>query len=176
MEIEGIHPALAPMLAKGQLSGKKIIDLLRLREFVDRMASSHYVPAKELAVLKERFGVEPDIQSWADYFQTEIASQYFGSSDEEFRRIVDTVRFDLIAAAKIFTGKPESFLLQVREDGIRAYGKKHSQWSEADEEAAHLYILEQYFSEMGLGSKELAKEDEDWFASFVDGESQARAI
>lgn len=172
MEINGINPELNDMLLRGQLSGRKIAELVRLKETVDQFAQTMYVPGKEMAELKERFGVEPNIQSWGDYFQTEIASQYFQVEDVEFIRLVDTVRFDLISAIKIFQGKPEEYCRSIQAQGLTSFGTQRENWDRSHEEDAHMYILLQYFQEMGLAQCQLSVEDESWFEGFMDIESR----
>lgn len=172
MEINGINPELNDMMLRGQLSGRKIAELVRLKELVDRFAQTMYVPGKEMAELKERFGVEPNIQTWGDYFQTEIASQYFQAADDEFIRLVDTVRFDLISAIKIFKDKSASFCNQVQSDGLTVFGMPREEWQVQHEEAAHMHILLQYYQEMGLEKTQLSVEDESWFDGFMDQEAR----
>lgn len=163
------------MALRGQLSGRKLADLIRLREIVDRIATSRYVSEEALRKLQERFGVGPDIVSWGDYFQTELASLYHGLNDTEFSGIIDTVRFDLIAAHKVFLGKPPEFLSSVEAEGLAVYGKDRNDWTPADEESAHLYILMQYFRELGLNQARLGAEDEEWFNGFVSQERRHAA-
>lgn len=175
MEIRGLNPELSAMALRGQLSGRKLADLIRLREIVDRFATCRYVSEDALKKLVERFGVGPDIVSWGDYFQTEIASLYHSLSDGEFSGIVDTVRFDLIAASKIFAGKPEEFFASVESNGLAAYGCDRESWGPEEEEQAHLYILLQYYRELGLDKATLSAQDEEWFAGFVSGDRRHAA-
>lgn len=167
MEINGLNPQLNDMLLRGQLSGKKIKELLRLKEIVDRFASERYVPESELADLKKKYGVEPDIITWGDYFQTEVASLYFALNDRDFATIVDTVRYDLISAIKIFTDRSDEFLASVESNGLAVHGKDREEWSEIEEEQAHLYILSRYFQELGLAQSHVSAEDEEWFQTFL---------
>ena len=167
MEINGLNPELNDMVLRGQLSGRKIAELIRLKEIGDRFATRKYVSEEELAVLVDKYGTGPDIVTWGDYFQTEIGSQYFAHSDADFATIVDTVRFDLISAVKIFQNKSPEFYSKVDSDGLAAYGVPRDQWTEVEEEQAHLYILLNYFRELGLDQAELSTEDEDWFSGFV---------
>lgn len=162
-----INPELNDMVKRGQLSPHKIQELQRLKGIVDRFAMTRFVSEEELVSLVEKFGVEPDIQTWGDYFQTEIASRFFDLADDDFTRIVDTIRFDMISATMIFQGKSERFLRKVESDGLIAYGSD-TPWTDREEESAHLYILMQYYLEMGLEETLIAQEDMDWFNQFVE--------
>ena len=172
---KGINPALNDMILREQLSAEKISELIRLREIVERFAMSPYLSAKETDNLEERYGARPDVQTWGDYFQTEIASRYFDLEDEDFSRIIDTVRFDLISAVMIFRDKPAEFLDYIYREGIRVQDTLPENWTEDQEEAAHLFILRNYFLEMNLEECVLNSEDSKWFEGFV-GESGARAV
>lgn len=168
MKHTGIHPDLNDMVKNGQLSAQKLKDLVRLRGIVDRFATNRFVSEAELVSLREKFGHEPGIVTWGDYFQTEVASRFFHLSDDAFARIVDTVRFDLIAARMIFAGKSPSFFDQVEEAGLEALGIPRDDWSQKEEEAAHMRILKQYYLDMGLADREISRMDREWFEGFVE--------
>lgn len=166
---DGINPALESMIARGLLGDCKIRELKRLKQIVDRFALSPYRSADEVRSLQEQYGAKPDVITWSDYFQTEIASQFHHVSDDEFVRIIDTVRFDLISASLIFTGKPQSFIDKVDSEGIAVYRVPRENWSADQEEAAHLFILKNYFVEMNLHENRICAEDRAWFDEFVPG-------
>jgi hypothetical protein len=170
MEIKGLNPELNDMVLRGQLSGRKLAELIRLKEIADRFATCNYVSEEELAVLVDKYGTGPDIVTWGDYFQTEVGSQYFAHSDPDFATIVDTIRFDLISAVKIFQGKSPAFLEKVQTDGLAAYGTPREEWTSVEEERAHLYILLNYFRELGMAETCLSSEDEKWFEGFLAAE------
>ncbi len=172
-EIQGLSPVLSDMVERGQLTPRKIALLVQLKETVDRFAGTDYVTAAQAEELKARYGAYPEVRTWGDYFQTEIASQHFQMSDADFEKIMDTVRFDLISSSMIFDGKPESFFLQVEEDALLAQGTDPSEWTAETEEAAHLGILRQYFVEMALSRKSVSAADEAWFHRFAQS---ARAV
>jgi len=174
IEIQGLNPVLNDMVEREQLSPRKIAGLVVLKELVDRFAGSLYVSDLEAEKLHERYGVYPDIRTWGDYFQTEIASQHFDKAEPEFATILDTIRFDLISSCMIFDGKPAIYLHKVEEAGIIAAGYDSNTWTEEQMEAAHLNILRQYFLDMGLSTKALSTEDHSWFSGFC--EAAARAV
>lgn len=173
MEINGLNPELNDMLLRGQLSGRKIAELIRLKETVDRFATKNYVSDEQYQVLVDKYGTGPDIVTWGDYFQTETASEYFDTADADFSTIIDTIRFDLISAVKIFQGKSEAFHEGVKENGLEVYGMPRTEWTETEEEKAHLYILLNYYYELGLERTQLSAEDEAWFEGFLGTEKHA---
>lgn len=166
-EIVAINPALNEMLSRGQLSGSKIADLIRVRAIVERFATKPYLSQSEVAELVAKFGTTPDVITYADYFQTELAGRYFQVADAEFSRIVDTVRFDLIAALKIFKGKPQAFFDAALAGGELAYSVDQGSWTVEQEEAAHLFVLCNYYRDLGLEHCVLSKTDSEWFDGFV---------
>lgn len=176
MSTDGIHPELNDMIERGQFSETKIAELIRLRHIVDSYAKAPYVTEEEAARLTEKYGAAPDILAWSDYFQTEVGSRYFMVADEEFAKVVDTVRYDLISAVLIFQGKSAAFLQEVEQNGLIARSMDPATWNEAEEEAAHLYILKEYFLNMGLETAIIPQADLDWFNTFVKNENARAAV
>ena len=168
-----INPSLYGMIKRGQLNSFKLSELIRLKEIVERFVIKPHISNDEVQSIKEKFGTEPDVITWGDYFQAEIGSQYFNVSDEEFSRIVDTVRFDLISAAMIFTEKPDSFFDGVLQKGDEAYAIPEEEWTEENEEAAHLMILRNYFLELELHENRVSDIDRRWFNEFVNNANVA---
>ncbi|EQA38728.1 hypothetical protein LEP1GSC047_2078 [Leptospira inadai serovar Lyme str. 10] len=161
-----LNPELFDMMRQGKLSAVKILALISLKELVDRFAYTPFLEQDKLAEIKNRIGVEPDILTWGDYFQTEVASRFFDKSDADFSKIVDTIRFDMISAHLIFSGKPDYFTDSVRGQAIISRSIDSSFWTLEDEENVHLEILLDYFEQMGLGDKPLAVSDRIWYESF----------
>ena len=85
--------------------------------------------------------------------------------------MTDTIYFDLIAAVKIFKGKPQFFLDAVLEEGLAAYEKPESSWTDMMLEQVHLYILLRYYQNMGMENTILNRQDELWFQDFVPSQS-----
>lgn len=168
VEIRGLHPQLHGMVMRGQLSARKIVSLLELRDMVDRIAPGPRVSEREARELELRYGARPEIVTWGDYFQTEVASRYFDHTDEEFERICDTVHFDLISAILVFREKPPEFRAAVREEALVVAGLEPEYRNEDEQQAEHLGILLQYFEEMDLGKAELSSADQEWFDGFVE--------
>jgi len=161
-----LNPELFDMLKRGQLSSKKVVMLIELKHMVDAFASTHFVDEDKLEELKAKFGVYPDIITWGDYFQTEVASRFFDKNDNEFNQIIQTIRFDIISSHLIFSEKPDYFLDKVRGDALISKSFDFGELSLEDEENIHLDILLNYFENMGLGEKPLSLSDRSWYESF----------
>lgn len=165
--IQGLNPSLSEMVTRGQLVAAKIHGLIRLKNFIDGYAGSGFVSADQEKEQKEKFGTTTDIKTWGDYFQTEIASRFHAATPEDFERILETVRYDVIAAILVFAGKPESFLNEAVQKGHLAIALPEEEWSAEDREDAHLGILAQYFVDMKLDGAEVKAQDLEWFDRFA---------
>jgi hypothetical protein len=147
---ELINPALLPMINNGMLSVERINHLIYVKEFVDRIAGKNYVSEQTVAGLKKLYGVEPNIITWGDYFQTELASALPDVSDREFERAVDTVRFDMISSYRIFSNKEWSFFLWVEEQYREVMARGEKEYTEDETEILHLHVLMEYYRDMEL--------------------------
>ncbi|MBE7438288.1 MAG: hypothetical protein HS115_07505 [Spirochaetales bacterium] len=165
--MQGLNPALSEMVARGQLDAPKIHGLIRLKNFIDGYAKSNFVSTEQENEQQQKFGTTTDIKTWGDYFQTEIASRFFDAPAADFERILETVRYDVIAALLVFSGKPESFLKEAVQKGHLAIALTEDQWSAEDREDAHLGILAQYFVDMKLDGVALKTQDREWFDRFA---------
>ncbi|MBE7410446.1 MAG: hypothetical protein L6Q54_10750 [Leptospiraceae bacterium] len=166
-EIESeLNPELFDMVKRGQLSAEKILTLIQIKRTVDRFSFTKFTDEKTLEELKSKFGVYLDIITWGDYFQTEIGSQFFSMNDDEFHKIADTIRFDLISAHLIFSEKPSYFYDKVKGDALISKCLDESFRTETDAENIHLEILLEYFKNMELGKKPLSISDRAWYENF----------
>ena len=171
-----LHPEVKELLNAQKISPMQGRMLVRLKQIVDRFAGQLYVlNDEEFKNLTEHYGTAPTIVTWGDYFQLETAYSFVGMTTERSARIIDTIYYDLIAAVKIFQGKPEEFCAEINQNGLRVYDKSSSDWNEQEAEQAHLYILWQYYQEMNLTTTVLSVEDEKWFLKFVPHQSLATA-
>lgn len=160
-----INPALQDMIARKQLSEKKIELLVILKTFIDRLAGCNYVSDSELSKLEEKFGVKPDIISWGDYFQSRIAGEHWEKSDEEFDKIIETIHFDIIASIMIFSSKEDSFLEMIeKEYDLASAEESHSP---EQEEAIHLGVLLHYYNNMKLKLAAIEPEDVKFFEQYT---------
>lgn len=170
-----LNPELFEMVRTGKLSSAKVVGLIFLKNLVDQYATKPFVNNEKLEEIKEKFGVYPDIISWGDFFQTEIASKFFHETDEKFQNILDTIRFDLISSYLIFEGKPVTFLDKIRSEALVTKSIDSYLWSFENEENIHLEILLDYFENLGLGDKSLPLSEKIWYESF-DLKEMARAV
>ncbi|WCL48861.1 hypothetical protein [Leptospira sp. GIMC2001] len=171
-----LNPELFEMVRTGKLSSSKILGLIHLKSLVDSYATKPFVENEKLEEIKAKFGVYPDIISWGDYFQTEIASRYFDETDERFKTILETIRFDLVSANLIFAGKPDNFRDRVRSEALISKSIDSYLWSFENEENVHLEILLDYYENLGLGEKPLPTSERIWYEGFDLNELQHRAV
>jgi len=161
-----LNPELFEMVRTGKLTSAKIVALIFLKNLIDQYSSKPFLENEKLEEIKQKFGVYPDIMTWGDYFQTEIASKYFDQSDEKFQVIIDTIRFDLISAYLIFQGKPDNFTDRIRTEALIAKSIDSYLWSFENEENIHLEILLDYFENLGLTERPLPISEKIWYESF----------
>jgi hypothetical protein len=161
-----VNPELLPMIRQGLITPEKLALLVELHEIVDRFATTLFTDEEAQAKLKADFGVLPDIITWGDYFQTEVASRYFLESEESLRKIIDTIRFDLISSHLIFSGKPEYFKNRVRSEALVSKGIDAAKLKAEEEESLHLEILLDYFENLGLGFTPMSLQDKIWYEGF----------
>ncbi|MCZ8237971.1 MAG: hypothetical protein O9346_04745 [Leptospiraceae bacterium] len=161
-----LNPELFEMVRTGKLTSAKIVALIFLKNLIDQYSSKPFLENEKLEEIKQKFGVYPDIMTWGDYFQTEIASKYFDQSDEKFQVIIDTIRFDLISAYLIFQGKPDNFTDRIRTEALIAKSIDSYLWSFENEENIHLEILLDYFENLGLAERPLPNSEKIWYESF----------
>lgn len=171
-----INPELFEMVKSGKLSGEKILSLIFLKDLVDKYSTKPFIEPEKLEEIKQKFGVEPDILTWGDYFQVEVASRYFHLSDQEFQKIIDTIRFDLVSSYLIFKDKPESFKDRIRSEAIAVKSIDSEFWGLDEKENIHLEILLNYYENLGLGEKPLPLSEKIWYESFNIQELVKQAI
>lgn len=163
--MNGINPALQDMIARKQLSEKKIELLVVMKGFIDRLAGANYISDAELEKLEEKYGVKPDIISWGDYFQSRLAGEHWEKSDDEFVQIIETVHFDVIASIMIFSKKDESFLRMIEKEYDEV--SMLETHSPEQEESLHLGVLLNYYRNMHLRLASLEPEDIRFFEQYT---------
>lgn len=163
-----INPEIEDMILQKKLSPRKIRNLIIIKNTVDRLSSVNYLSDEEVIDLEKKFNAKPDIITWGDYFQTEIASQHWEKDDNEFEKIIQTIEFDLIASSMIFHDKDEDFCRNVERSKYEAMGQNPADWSPEDEENYHLGILYDYYNQMGLRFEALSTRDFEYFEQFAD--------
>ncbi len=161
-----VRRALESFILQKKLSPRKLRNLLAVATAAERLSSRPYMDQKEIDRIVARFGVGPDVTTWGDFFAAEIATDHWEKPDPEFERICETVLFDFIAAAIVFSGKSADYFETVMRDYEESLSKDPGMRTAEDEEKLHLGILAGYHAQMGLDKSRLSYEDMDFFESF----------
>lgn len=166
--MKDINPQLHEMIAQKKLTKKKIALLKHLKKTTDRLAKVDFVSKKELRRLEKKFNSKPDIITWGDYFQTEVAETHRKKTDLQFETVINTILFDFIASIFIFTNKPQSFFDEIEKNRLTSQGKDFTLWQVSDEENLHLGILKDYYTQMFLDVENLTSEDFSFFNNYAN--------
>jgi len=164
---EIINRALIPSINMGLVSMRRIDSLIYIKEFVDRVASQHYVDEETAESLVKRYGVTPDIITWGDYFQVEMATAMMNHSDDEFSKAVETVRFDVISSYIIFSTQNDDFIKWIDQQYLTVSTRDTEELSEEDEEILHLKILRDYYNDMAIVNN-FTDAEMDWYGDFTE--------
>ncbi|MCS6984241.1 MAG: hypothetical protein NZM25_03810 [Leptospiraceae bacterium] len=156
-----LNPQLSEMVGRRRLNSVKIEALGQLKEFVDRLAREPYTSEEKAQELFVKYGVYPDIISWGDYFQVQLARLHWEKEDEEFLRFCRTIMYDLMEAALIFTGKDNAYRQEIKDLYFIELGKEAQK---RDNTILRLAQLCFYFEELGLDKSELSPAELRWFA------------
>lgn len=161
-----VRRAIENFVLQKKLTPRKLRNLLALATAAERLSSIPYMPQSEIEALVAHFGVAPDVTTWGDFFAVELATDHWEKHDAEFERICETVLFDFIAAALIFSGRDDQFVRTALADYAASISKPRELRSDEDEEKIHLGILAGYYSRMGLDKARLNDNDVAFFESF----------
>lgn len=153
------------------LSERRVDAFNTIKEFIDRISTKKYLEQETLGNLKDQFGVLPNIVTWGDYFQTELAASLLMLTDDEFAMALDTLKFDMISSYIIFHGKGKRFFRWILEECDDITEKETADYDEAEEELVHLKILMDYFVNLGLKDN-FTPEEMRWYKDF----EEARAM
>jgi len=151
-----------PMINNGKLNISKIYLLISLKEFIDNISSNSYMSDDVVLNIKKRYNEIPTVITWGDYFQTELVFEMLDSSDEDFQRAVNIIKFDIISSYIIFSGKLISFMDWVEDNFQYIQSRKDQFSSEEYEEAFHLKILKDYYINLGIVNN-FSSEEMDWY-------------
>lgn len=169
-----VNEAVIPIVNTGEIDGERIKSLISIKEMIDRLASSDYLHPEEIKSLEKKYGTKPTVCTWGDYFQAELATQFSDSSDNDFFRAIDTVRFDIISSIMIFSNKDATFMNWVDarfQEVIEEKGSESGKMTDDEKEIYHLKILMDYYTSMRLKNA-LTDLDTKWFNTY----SEARAV
>jgi hypothetical protein len=166
-----INKAVIPLINGAGMSSLRMMHLIYIKEFIDRISTKSCLHEDEIKRVEEQFGVKPDIVSWGDYFQAEIATSAKILSDNEFMKIFETLKFDMISSYIIFKNKGADFFEWIENLYSDIEIKDVDQLTDDDSEIIHLRILMDYYKELGIADRFFESELK-WHSSFID----ARAV
>ena len=167
MQEKKLNPELDIFVEQDQLSTTKINELLFLKKFIDRVSKKPFIDEQKLEEIKNKLGTVPDIITWGDYFQTEVATEHWQKKDNEFSQVIQTIIYDIIVSAMIFYRKNENSMEEFKKSQWLSQDDSFNEPFESREELEHFNILLVYYEEMGLDLSQLQKEDFTFFSRFV---------
>ena len=144
----------------------KINQLIYIKKFINRFSCEPYLLEKDKKEIQQKYGVTPDVTTWGDYFQVEIATENHDKDDMEFEKIIQTVVYDVLVAMLIFRKKDKTFIQDVIYNLDTVLEKDSNSWTEQEEEAYHLGVLYNYYNQMKLDAEKISKEDLEFFKQF----------
>jgi len=162
-----LNNAVMPFVNQGRLSMNAINELIALKEFVDRNATRTYLVGATPESMIARFGVAPDVVTWGDYFQAELAHDASRYSDEEFSKVCDTVKFDIMSACQIFASQKAEFYEWIESSAMEIVESGTDAYSEEEAEIIHLKILKDYYLNLGIVDN-FTPEEVLWYNSFSE--------
>jgi len=164
---ELINESIITMVNDGTLSMERVKSLIYIKSFIDRISTRNYLEEESARDLEKKYGVRPNIITWGDYFQTEIATSLAVLSEEEFDRAVATLRFDMVASWFIFCEKGDDFFEWVELTHEAIVQAKESGYTQEEEEILHLKILKDYYTNLGLVNN-FTDAEMQWFDGFQE--------
>ncbi len=169
---ELINRAVIPVINEGEVSYARLTNLIYIKELIDRIATSKFVDDSAIVELQKKYGVRPDIVTWGDYFQSQMAVVFRDKSEAEFIRAVETVKFDMISSYLIFSEKGPEFFEWVRDSFYAILMDGHDYTSEDEEEIKHLKILMDYYTEIGIADR-FTEAEMSWYSTFKHKDASA---
>jgi len=168
-----LNDSIMHLVDEGRLSMNKIQQLIDIKEFVDRVSSKKYLGNETIESMTARYGAAPDIFSWGDYFQSDLAAAAVNNDDEEFLKILETVRFDIMSAWDICSSNGPEFFEWVDDFSTRLWlsGRDESEFTDEEKEAVHLKVLTDYFTDMGLNGN-FYESELIWYHSYFESQAQ----
>lgn len=145
-----VNEAIMPMLNDGLISLDRLKDLIYIKDFIDRISTNKYIRESDARSIEIKYGVLPNIVTWGDYFQTEMATSLQCLSDDEFSTAVDSVKFDMISSHTIFSNKDSQFFEWVENTFNSFYEGEKKDYSEEEKEIIHLHFLKDYYVDLGI--------------------------
>ena len=167
---ELINGSLVEMINDGRISMRRANSLIYIKSFINRIATKNFIEENAIRDLEKKYGVRPNIVTWGDYFQTQMATSLMVLSDEEFERGLETLKFDMVASHIIFCEKDSTFFEWVDNTYTSVLELKNSDYNEEEEEIIHLKILKDYFVNLGIVNR-FTDAEMEWFTTFQEAEA-----
>lgn len=165
-----INETIIPILNQGNISVEYINNLIELKKFVDRIATRKYTIDEMSENLKEKYGEEPRIITWGDYFQSEIATNTYKLSYDEFTKKIYTIKFDIMSAYEIFSEQTDEFFIWIEDSYNEIISHKTEDYCSEENEIIHLKILKDYYTNMKIEDN-FTIEEKLWYNSFFEKEN-----
>lgn len=162
-----INRAIIPVINANGITSLRMTHLIYMKEFIERISSKPYMKEDELIRLEGQFGVRPDIITWGDYFQAEIATTMKDIDDDEFIKAFETIKFDMISSYLIFKDKEIEFYDWVENSFNNIEIDDIDSLCDEDKEIVHLKILMDYYHEIGLTGR-FSESELKWHSSFKE--------
>lgn len=169
---ELINRAVIPVINEGEVSFARLTNLIYIKELIDRISTLKFVDDAQVIELQKKYGVKPDIITWGDYFQAELASRFCGKGDREFLKAVETVKFDMISSYLIFNEKGTDFFEWVRDSFYSIQMDDNTCSTEDEDEIRHLKILMDYYIELGITDR-FTETEMAWYSDFKEKDAAA---
>lgn len=167
---ELINESLVEMINDGRISMGRANILIYIKSFINRIATKNFIEEDAIHDIENKYGVRPNIVTWGDYFQTQMATSLMVLSDEEFERGLETLKFDMVASQIIFCEKDLSFFEWVDDTYTTITELKSSDYTEEEEEIIHLKILKDYYVNLGIVNN-FTEPEMRWFTAFQEAEA-----
>jgi hypothetical protein len=164
---EILNNALIPMVNEGLIGASRIISLIEIKEFIDNISTRGYIEKRDADEISKKYGVMPDIITWGDYFQTELASSLVNKTDEEFFLAIETVKYDMISSCIIFSEKESDFFQWVDESYYQILSSSRDEHTDEEKEIVHLKILKDYYLDLGI-TDNFSEATLEWYNSFKE--------
>ncbi|HNX22783.1 MAG TPA: hypothetical protein PKG60_01965 [Spirochaetota bacterium] len=160
-----INRAIIPVINDRGISSLRMSHLIYIKEFIERISTKSYMKDEDLTRLEAQYGEIPDIITWGDYFQAEMATTMQFKNDDEFIRAFETVKFDMISSYMIFKDKGSDFFEWIENSFGNLIIDDTDNLSDEDKEIVHLKILMDYYQEIGITDR-FAESELNWHSSF----------
>jgi len=162
-----INRAIIPIINDRGISSMRLSDLIYIKEFIDRISSRTYMPDNEIQEIEKKYGEKPDVITWGDFFQAEIATSMKNADDSEFINAIETVKFDIISSYNIFNDKEKVFFEWIENSIGNIDTSDMTNLADEEKEIIHLKILMDYYLELGITDNFLESETL-WYSSFKE--------